>query len=469
MPIVVYAVKLIGIIHVYQTAKYRVRTRRMARVSTRAATYSRRSSAPVASYGAHGGFRIRHMEYIGDVVAPDPAGDGKQTTPFASSVYGINPGDAGTFPWLSTLANSFEEYTWNRLAFSYKTTSSDAIVANGATASLGVVCMATEYNSNNPPFFMRQQMELYQGCMSVKPSMNGTHFVECRRNLTPYQTLYVRANVHFTNDQRGPLQNYDIGQFQVATCNCKPGVLGEIWAVYDITLKKPKLSLVNQPFMAAMDFGAPPTTTTPLLPSIVNGYFTLDLFRPGEFRTFPESGPTPLVCAVPRYINNVGALLILPTTSRIDDYMRFPDEAPVGTVITVMRAFTGNFAAAVTQQIAAGTVTTGVLWPPAVSECSGCSVLTQGHAPSTSAISAGAVNNWQYVQYWVFQRIFATIPSGSAAAGQTMPWGFHPIVQINYAPSPAMTRSSFRVNFGDFQEQGLLGTTSLPISGGIPY
>lgn len=325
---------------------------------------------------------MSHMEYIGSVSSPSAAND------FASQTYGINPGDAGTFPWLATLANSFEEYSWLRLSFLYKTTSSDAVVSTSTSLNMGLVILGTQYNSNAPAFTTRQQMELYQGTMSTKPSLSATHYVECRRNLTPYQTLYIRPNTHFLNDtSMGPLQNYDIGQFTIATSGVTPGVVGELWARYVVVLKKPKLSLINQPFLAAQDLfyrhdgNAPavpqgPGNANTLLQGLMAGPFFVTSYpeAPGIFLTAARApNINTLGCA---YVNGVatGGTHVNERT-----FLRFPDEAPPGTVIRVTIAFTINTGAAGTYtwippvigQSAAG----GSTYPPAVNTyCGMCLV-----------------------------------------------------------------------------------------------
>lgn len=398
-----------------------VRTRRSTRKISRAPTYSHRSSFPKSVRAPGGGFRVTHEEYIGDVIGPattDPR------SAFASQVYGINPGDAGTFPWLATLANSFEEYTWNRVAFCYKTTSSDAIVAAAGTSAMGVIVMATQYNSNNPPFTSRQQMELYQGSMSVKPSLSACHYVECRRNLTPYQTLYIRANQHFLNDTvLGPLQNYDVGQFTIATCNTNGGVLGELWVKYDVTLKKPKLSLINQPFLSAMDFGLAPVGIIPSLPNSGTGSLFSNLangvWNPiSVVKSFEDNPALALVTYNTNTLRQLGCDYIPQTAIAANNgYLRFPDEAPLGTTIHVHYVFRVVCGATDTYDFAAPVVAQAAAWPPAVNKCVGCELVSGTTSMHTFV---NLTETRDLVVSYIFRRVSNT------GAGINLPWGWNP-------------------------------------------
>ena len=76
------------------------------------------------------GTRIRFREYIGDVFThPDEAGK------FYAKSYAINPGLAATFPWLSPIAQQFDQWTPHGIIFEFKSTSSE-YVATQAQAPL---------------------------------------------------------------------------------------------------------------------------------------------------------------------------------------------------------------------------------------------------------------------------------------------------------------------------------------------
>ncbi|APG76218.1 hypothetical protein 2 [Changjiang tombus-like virus 21] len=177
-----------------------------------------------------GGFVVRHREYIGDI---------SPSQQFSSTVYSINPGNANTFPWLSQVADSFEQYEFRGLVFEFKSTSSDAVLSSAASSSLGTVIMATQYNSLSNPFTDKRTMENYEYANSDKPSMSFYHPVECKKSQTSIDLLYVRN----TDAVNGDLRLYDLGQFQISTTGMQNtgGVIGELWCTFEIAFYKPKL------------------------------------------------------------------------------------------------------------------------------------------------------------------------------------------------------------------------------------
>jgi len=207
-----------------------------------------------------GGMIIRHREYIADIYA---------NSGFYNTVFDINPGLGGVFPWLADIANCFEEYRFRGLIFEFKSMSADNVLSTTTTSTaLGTVIMATQYNSLQANFTDKRTMENYEFANSAKPSVSFIHPVECQANLDANTHLYVRQGP-FTGDQR----LYDIGQFQVAVQGMafNGGVIGEIWCSYEIEFFKPKITIgngcstvmsqVTGTINAANCFSTTPTTT----------------------------------------------------------------------------------------------------------------------------------------------------------------------------------------------------------------
>lgn len=176
--------------------------------------------------------RVRHREYIGDIVIP--------TTPtsFVSSSYTINPGNSTTFPWLSAIAANYQQYRFEGLVFEFKTLSSD-ITAGGA---LGSLMLATNYDVLESPYSDKIHLENSQYAVSAKPSQSQIHTIECDPAASTQNLWYVRDSSSSTST--GDDRFYDLGKFQVATSGL-PGsagvVLGELWASYDVSLFKPEI------------------------------------------------------------------------------------------------------------------------------------------------------------------------------------------------------------------------------------
>jgi len=172
---------------------------------------------------------IRHREYVTDIAG---------NTGFAIvATLPLNPGLSVTFPWLSTIAQQFQEYTFKGLVFHYVPTSGDAIASTNS--ALGSVIISTNYRSTDPAYTNKQQMlnEYFSG--DAKPSESFCHPIECNPKENPFNVQYVRVGaVPSGQDQK----MYDLGQTYVAT-NAQQTAFtcGELWVTYEVELRKPVL------------------------------------------------------------------------------------------------------------------------------------------------------------------------------------------------------------------------------------
>jgi hypothetical protein len=168
---------------------------------------------------------VSHREYLGDITG---------TTAFTNRRYPINPGSAITFPWLSTIAQNYQQYKIHGLIFEFRPLITD-FVTSGAP---GVVVMATNYNADEPLYTTKQAMENSEYAVSVKPTCNLIHGVECASNQTVLSELYVRPGGLLSNLD---LKFTDLGNFQFATQGNPTQLLGELWCSYTIEFFKPLL------------------------------------------------------------------------------------------------------------------------------------------------------------------------------------------------------------------------------------
>jgi len=176
------------------------------------------------------GVMVRHREYLGDITP---------TSAFTIQTFNINPGLDSTFPWLSGVANNFEQYRFHGLLFEFKSMCSDSVVSTNANGALGTVIMATQYNALDVPFPDKRTMENYEFANSAKPSESQLHPVECKPSLSTLSTLYTRSGaIAAGSDQRF----YDLGEFNIATQGMQSttGVCGELWVTFEVELIKPK-------------------------------------------------------------------------------------------------------------------------------------------------------------------------------------------------------------------------------------
>lgn len=245
----------------------------------------------VPSFGVLGqATRVRHREYIMDIVVP--------ATPsaFTNTSFQVNPGTSSSFPWLASLANNYQQYRFNGLVFEFKTLSSD-ITAGGA---LGSVIMASNYDVVNAAYSSKIDMENSQYAVSAKPSCSQIHTMECAPQSTANNLYYVRNH---TNTGIAGQDNrfYDLANFQLATAGL-PGsagtVLGELWASYDISLYKP---VINADFLGAFITSQSPSKTsffgtTPLIAGngITATVNTLTFSQAGDYSVTMYPGGTGL-------------------------------------------------------------------------------------------------------------------------------------------------------------------------------
>lgn len=166
---------------------------------------------------------ICHREFLGDI---------KGTVDFTNRVYPINPGSEKTFPWLSSLAGSYQEYKIHGLVFEFRSMVTD-YVTNGAP---GTIMMATNYNADAPPFVNKPEMENSEFTVSAKPTLNLMHGVECADKMNVLGHRYVRVGSLGSGQD---LKFTDLGNFQFATKDNPVQTLGELWVTYCIEFFKP--------------------------------------------------------------------------------------------------------------------------------------------------------------------------------------------------------------------------------------
>nr|QKV51292.1 putative capsid protein [Crucivirus sp.] len=183
---------------------------------------------------SNGNVRIRHREYIQDI---------NSTTVFNNTNFGINPGLRGSFPWLSAVAQNFQQYKLHGCVFTFVSTSADAL--NSTNTALGTVMLGTNYNASQPVFTSKSQIENNEYTTSTKPSHSVLHMIECDPEQTSSRgLLYVRTgNLPAGQD----IKTYDIGNFQICTVGSQAITnIGELHVSYDIELLKPQdLSILN--------------------------------------------------------------------------------------------------------------------------------------------------------------------------------------------------------------------------------
>lgn len=179
-----------------------------------------------------GAVTVSRREYVTDIYAPSSA--------FNVQSYALNPGLEQSFPWLSQIAQNYDEYELIQCIWTFRSTVTD--IGASTTGQCGTVIMATNYNASAPIFGDKVVMMEYDGAMSCKTTESGIHGVECDpKKLSGSAGKYVRASpVLVAQDAK----DYDHGLFQLAVANAPAAyanqTIGELWVSYTVKLRKPK-------------------------------------------------------------------------------------------------------------------------------------------------------------------------------------------------------------------------------------
>lgn len=173
------------------------------------------------------GVRIAHHEFLGDV---------SSSVAYSSQTYPLNPGMQATFPWLCTVASAFQEYEINGCVFYFKSTSASAL--NSTNTALGQIVGAFQYN----PYLAAPASKIailgLSGSTDGKPSESNLFPVECKADMVLMRSKLIR-----TGGVADDLAKYDHGNFFLAAVGSQAAAtVGELHVVYDVTLKKPRLS-----------------------------------------------------------------------------------------------------------------------------------------------------------------------------------------------------------------------------------
>lgn len=148
--------------------------------------------------------RVSYREYLGEVTTGSTPGT------FNATSYTINPANVVTFPWLSTIAQQYDQYKPLGIIFEFKSTASD----NTSSTALGSVIMATEYDILDRAYTSKQEMLNAAYSNEMKASENQLHGIECDPNELQRNVFYTRrlgASSTATNSR-----DYDMGVFTIA-------------------------------------------------------------------------------------------------------------------------------------------------------------------------------------------------------------------------------------------------------------
>lgn len=150
---------------------------------------------------------IRWREYIGDVYThPNTIGA------FNATSFVVNPGNLQTFPWLSTVANQYEQYKPRGIIFEFRSTATDTTT----NASLGSVLMTTDYDLVDAAYTSKAEMLNSAYSSEGKMTDNILHGIECDPEELSRKVYFTRSSgsqTVFTAADR----DYDVCRTTIAT------------------------------------------------------------------------------------------------------------------------------------------------------------------------------------------------------------------------------------------------------------
>lgn len=166
--------------------------------------------------------RIKHRELLLSVV-------GSAAFTVAAAVP-INPGLPTSFPWLSIIAQAWEEYEFHSLKFHYFTRT--------GTSVPGSVLMVVDYDAADDPPVGEQVASAYEGAVEDAPWKDISLNVRKAAMIGP-------AKKHFLRNAALPanldIKTYDVGQFFLCTLDGTAVPWGKIWVEYDVEFTIPQL------------------------------------------------------------------------------------------------------------------------------------------------------------------------------------------------------------------------------------
>lgn len=150
----------------------------------------------------------------------------------------LQPGDVHTFPWLSGVANKFQQYRVKGMVFHYVPTSGHAV--SSTNPAIGSVMIQTSYRANDSPPESKVEMLNEYWASEASPAESFVHPIECAPKENPFQIHYTRTKPVPSNDS--PLL-YDLGVTYVATQGMQgANPVGDLWVTYEIELIKPQIA-----------------------------------------------------------------------------------------------------------------------------------------------------------------------------------------------------------------------------------
>jgi len=238
-----------------------------------AAYASGQATAPPRITADRNTSRIVHRELISSV-------SGSSAFAVAAS-FALNPGISATFPWLSTQAQSWEQYRFNLLRFCFYT-------RTGST-TVGSLMMVPDYDAADAAPASEQIASSYEDVSEDAPWKDIACVLRPSAMHSNGPKKFVRSGPLPANLD---IKTYDAGNLFVCTTDGSAVGWGKLWVEYDVTLSVPQLNPqgVLDPDALFIHATSSTPSTNELLPSSTVVAGTLAVTVTGNTITLPSSG-----------------------------------------------------------------------------------------------------------------------------------------------------------------------------------
>lgn len=201
---------------------------------------------------------ITHREYVQDIIVP---GGGMFDIIVDQP---INPGNATLFPWLSSIANNYETYSFDKLDFIFEPQSS--------TGQGGTIMIAVDYDAVDLAPVSKTAMMNYKGAVQSPPWFACVYHCE-PSDLHKYKQYYMTqsATTPTTTDEK----TYFVGNIYLAANTAgTPEEVGGFYIEYTVRLFTPQVNNIT-PNASLIDSITVATDQTSYAPRYKGG--TLDI------------------------------------------------------------------------------------------------------------------------------------------------------------------------------------------------
>jgi len=288
--------------------------------------------------------RVVHREFIGNITG---------TTAYTlSQQLAVNPGLAATFPWLSVMAQAWEEYKFHKLRFCYYTRT--------GSNTPGSVLLSPDYDASDAPPSSEQIQSSYDETVEDAPWKDMCCALKANLMNGTVKRHYVRQNPLGVNQD---VKLYDVANFFVGTVDGTAVSWGKLWVEYDCEFFIPQLPPAGQlPFggisagnntqTGANPFGVAPLTDAQALGYTINNASQVTFTSLGDYVVGTTYIGT-VITVIPAPVTGAGITLISSLSS-------FPTAATTGTQVTLLRV-TALAGATASFSLTATTVTGAIL------------------------------------------------------------------------------------------------------------